>query len=111
MSTLLAALVIVAPGTLVDRVVAVVDRDVVTHSELLREARVALVMRENPAPANLETFDPFSKRSQIATPRSLMVCQKAGVNVKHLYYQSLDKVRGKAEESTECSGDSERAPA
>ncbi len=39
--------VLAAPEVLVDRVVAVVDRDVVTHSELLREARVALVMRED----------------------------------------------------------------
>lgn len=34
------------PGTLIDRVVAVVDKQVLTLSELLVEARVALVLRE-----------------------------------------------------------------
>lgn len=34
------------PGTLVDRVIAVVDNEVITHSELLIEARVALALRE-----------------------------------------------------------------
>jgi hypothetical protein len=36
----------VPSGTLIDRVVAVVDKQVVTQSELLTEARVALVLRE-----------------------------------------------------------------
>jgi hypothetical protein len=42
------------PGVLVDRVIAVVDKEVVTHSELLREARVALVVREGDHTANSE---------------------------------------------------------
>jgi hypothetical protein len=35
------------PGTLVDRVVAVVDKEVITQSELLIEARLALFQRED----------------------------------------------------------------
>ena len=33
-------------GILVDRVIAIVDKEVITNSELLREVRVALVLRE-----------------------------------------------------------------
>jgi hypothetical protein len=53
---LLAALAL-PPGKLVDRAIAVVDKEVITHSELLREARVALVMREgaNVGAAHLPT--------------------------------------------------------
>jgi hypothetical protein len=43
---LLAASLVAPPGVLVDRVIAVVDKEVITHSELMREARVALIVRE-----------------------------------------------------------------
>ncbi len=43
---LLAAVVGVPSGTLVDQVIAVVDKEVVTQSELLIEARIALAERE-----------------------------------------------------------------
>ncbi len=42
-----------APEILVDRVIAVVDKEVVTESELLTEARVALVFREGERGAKL----------------------------------------------------------
>ncbi len=42
------------PGTLVDRVIAVVDNEVITHSELLREARIALAKREGEQVAGAE---------------------------------------------------------
>jgi hypothetical protein len=45
------------PGTLVDRVVAVVDKQVVTQSELLLEARVALLLREGEVAATAELDD------------------------------------------------------
>jgi hypothetical protein len=37
----------VPPGILIDRVIAIVDKEVITNSELAREARVALVLRED----------------------------------------------------------------
>lgn len=43
---LVAAALAAPPGVLVDRVIAVVDKEVITHSELMREARVALILRE-----------------------------------------------------------------
>lgn len=43
---LFAAAMAAPPGVLVDRVIAVVDKEVITYSELMREARVALVNRE-----------------------------------------------------------------
>lgn len=39
------------PGILVDRVIAVVDKEVITYGELLREVRVALVIHEDPRTA------------------------------------------------------------
>jgi hypothetical protein len=42
----LISLIALPPGVLVDRAIAVIDNEVITHSELLREARIALVMRE-----------------------------------------------------------------
>jgi hypothetical protein len=59
----IAALVLAAltgapvPGTLVDRVVAVVDKQVVTQSELLLEARVALLLREGEIAATADLDD------------------------------------------------------
>lgn len=47
------------PGTLIDRVVAVVDKDVITQSELLTEARVALAWREGEEAASAELGDPL----------------------------------------------------
>ncbi|OGQ90935.1 MAG: hypothetical protein A2289_26770 [Deltaproteobacteria bacterium RIFOXYA12_FULL_58_15] len=47
------------PGTLVDRVIAVVDKEVITHSELLREARIALVLRSGEEAAAADLPDEF----------------------------------------------------
>lgn len=49
------------PGTLVDRVVAVVDKQVVTQSELLLEARVALLLREGEVAATADLDEPALK--------------------------------------------------
>jgi len=49
------------PGTLIDRVVAVVDKEVVTQSELLVEARVALAQREGEAAAATDLDEPALK--------------------------------------------------
>lgn len=48
-----------APGTLIDRVVAVVDKDVITRSELLTEARVALAWREGEDAASADLNEPL----------------------------------------------------
>ncbi|MBI5511705.1 MAG: SurA N-terminal domain-containing protein [Deltaproteobacteria bacterium] len=50
------------PGTVVDRVVAVVDKEVITYGELLCEARVAFVLRAD-ARAASETFSAELLRS------------------------------------------------
>ncbi len=47
------------PGTLVNRVVAVVDKDVITYSELLLEARVALAYKEGEVVASGELDEAF----------------------------------------------------
>ena len=46
-----------APGTLIDRVVAVVDKDVITQSELFTETRVALAWREGEFAASADLND------------------------------------------------------
>jgi len=50
----LAGAVELSPGILVDRTIAVVDKKVITYSELLREARVALVIRQDVQTASSE---------------------------------------------------------
>lgn len=53
---------VVAPataGVLVDRVAAVVDKDVITHAELVMEARVALALRRGDAVFEAELTDDF----------------------------------------------------
>lgn len=44
-SLLSATIFAMPPGTLVDRVIAVIDKEVITHSELIKEARVSLVQQ------------------------------------------------------------------
>jgi hypothetical protein len=51
----------VPPGTLIDRVVAVVDKEVVSQSELLVEARVALAQHEGEAAAATDLDEPALK--------------------------------------------------
>ena len=54
-----AALAATPPGMLVDRVVAVVDKQVLTQSELLIEARVALALREGGDAAAADLDEPI----------------------------------------------------
>lgn len=56
---LLCALLLAPSGALVDRIMAVIDEDTVTHSELIIEARVALVYREGADGADAVIDDPF----------------------------------------------------
>ncbi len=62
MSLLLAIVLASAPGTLVDRVVAVVDKQVITHSELLTEVRLALALQEDEAVATGELDEQLLQR-------------------------------------------------
>ncbi|MEE8408284.1 MAG: hypothetical protein V3T05_01640 [Myxococcota bacterium] len=56
------ALIALPPGTLVDRVIAVVDKEVITHSELIKEARVALVKKAGERAASGELGPEFLAR-------------------------------------------------
>ena len=47
------------PGTLIDRVMAVVDKDVITQSELFTETRVALAWREGEIAASADLNEPL----------------------------------------------------
>jgi hypothetical protein len=50
------------PGTLIDRVVAVVDKQVITQSELLTEARLTLVLQQGEAVGSGDLDDQILRR-------------------------------------------------
>lgn len=77
MGILLLALSAAQPGVLVDRIVAVVDRQVITHSELLTEARVALALRQSGKAASADLNHDFLGGFREYLINAILVSQQA----------------------------------